>query len=74
MTSIDPVPAIAAICKREQVWLHVDGAYGGVLAVAPEYRHILDGVELADRSWSIPTNGCSHRSTARPFSSSSPTF
>jgi aromatic-L-amino-acid/L-tryptophan decarboxylase len=48
MTSIDPVPAIAAICKRERVWLHVDGAYGGVLAIAPEYRHILDGVELAD--------------------------
>jgi aromatic-L-amino-acid decarboxylase len=48
MTSIDPVPAIAAICKREQVWLHVDGAYGGVLAIAPEHRHILDGVELAD--------------------------
>ena len=48
MTSIDPVPAIAAICKREQVWLHVDGAYGGVLAIAPQYRHILDGVEAAD--------------------------
>jgi aromatic-L-amino-acid decarboxylase len=48
MTSIDPVSAIAAICKREQVWLHVDGAYGGVLAIAPEYRHILDGIEDAD--------------------------
>jgi len=48
MTSIDPVPAIAAICRREKVWLHVDGAYGGVLAIAPEYRHILDGIEGAD--------------------------
>lgn len=48
MTSIDPVPAIAQICKREEVWLHVDGAYGGVLAIAPEYRHILDGIEGAD--------------------------
>jgi len=48
MTSIDPVPAIADICKREQVWLHVDGAYGGVLAIAPEFRYILDGVEGAD--------------------------
>jgi aromatic-L-amino-acid decarboxylase len=48
MTSIDPVPAIAEICKREQVWLHVDGAYGGVLAIAPEFRYILDGVESAD--------------------------
>jgi aromatic-L-amino-acid decarboxylase len=48
MTSIDPVPAIAEICRREQVWLHVDGAYGGVLAIAPEFRYILDGVEGAD--------------------------
>ncbi len=48
MSSIDPVPAIAEICKREEVWLHVDGAYGGTLAVVPEYRHVLDGVEQAD--------------------------
>jgi aromatic-L-amino-acid/L-tryptophan decarboxylase len=48
MTSIDPVPAIAEICRREKVWLHVDGAYGGTLAVVPEYRYILDGVDAAD--------------------------
>jgi aromatic-L-amino-acid decarboxylase len=48
MTSIDPVPAIAEICKREQVWLHVDGAYGGMLAIVPEYRHVLNGIEGAD--------------------------
>jgi aromatic-L-amino-acid decarboxylase len=48
MSSIDPVPAIAEICRREGVWLHVDGAYGGTLAIVPEYRSILDGVELAD--------------------------
>jgi aromatic-L-amino-acid decarboxylase len=48
MTSIDPVPAIADICRREQVWLHVDGAYGGMLAIVPEYRTLLDGVEGAD--------------------------
>jgi aromatic-L-amino-acid decarboxylase len=47
-SSIDPVPAIASICRREHVWLHVDGAYGGALAVVPEYRYILDGVEDAD--------------------------
>ena len=48
MTSIDPVPAIAEICKRERVWLHVDGAYGGMLAIVPEFRHLLEGVEGAD--------------------------
>ena len=46
--SIDPVPAIAEICRREGVWLHVDGAYGGVLAIAPEFRWVLDGVDGAD--------------------------
>jgi aromatic-L-amino-acid/L-tryptophan decarboxylase len=47
-TSIDPVPAIADICAREKVWLHVDGAYGGNAAVVPEMRHVLTGVERAD--------------------------
>ena len=44
-SSIDPVPAIAEICRRESVWLHVDGAYGGVLAIVPENRYLLDGVD-----------------------------
>lgn len=47
-SSIDPVPAIARICGSEKVWLHVDAAYGGMLAVVPEYRWLLDGVEEAD--------------------------
>ena len=47
-TSIDPVPAIAEICRREAIWLHVDAAYGGVAAVMPEMRSMLAGVELAD--------------------------
>jgi aromatic-L-amino-acid decarboxylase len=47
-TSIDPVPAIAALCRREGMWLHVDGSYGGVAAVVPEMRHVLAGVEDAD--------------------------
>jgi aromatic-L-amino-acid decarboxylase len=47
-TAIDPVPAIADICAAEGIWLHVDAAYAGVLALVPEYRHILDGAERAD--------------------------
>src|SRR5262249_42673537 len=46
--SIDPIPAIAEICRREGVWLHVDGAYGGVLAIAPEFRWVLEGVDGVD--------------------------
>jgi aromatic-L-amino-acid decarboxylase len=47
-TSIYPVPAIADLCARQALWLHVDAAYGGSLAVAPEFRHILAGCERAD--------------------------
>jgi aromatic-L-amino-acid decarboxylase len=47
-TSIDPVPAIADICQRENLWLHVDGAYGGVAAIVPETRFVLYGCERAD--------------------------
>ena len=47
-TSVDPLRAVGEICRREGVWLHVDGAYGGVAAVVPEMRAVLDGIELAD--------------------------
>ncbi|RPI06302.1 MAG: amino acid decarboxylase [Ignavibacteriae bacterium] len=47
-TSIDPVPAIADICQREKIWLHVDGAYGGAAAILPEMRYVLDGCDRAD--------------------------
>src|SRR6266550_2840932 len=71
-TSIDPVPAIAEICRRESIWLHVDGAYGGTLAIVPEYRYILDGVESADsfvvnpHKWLFTPFDCSAFFVRRP--------
>jgi aromatic-L-amino-acid/L-tryptophan decarboxylase len=53
-TSVDPVEAIAEVRDElveelgHDVWLHVDGAYGGMLAICPEFRHVLDGVDRAD--------------------------
>jgi aromatic-L-amino-acid decarboxylase len=47
-TSIDPVPEIAEICQQHGLWLHVDGAYGGMAAILPEMRHVLAGCEHAD--------------------------
>jgi aromatic-L-amino-acid/L-tryptophan decarboxylase len=47
-TSIDPVAAIAEVCSGAGVWLHVDAAYAGVMAIVPEYRHVLAGAEAAD--------------------------
>jgi aromatic-L-amino-acid/L-tryptophan decarboxylase len=61
-TSIDPVPAIADVCEREGLWLHVDAAYAGSAAVVPEMRHILDGCERAD---SLVTNP--HKWLFTPF-------
>ncbi len=47
-TSVDPVPAIADVCAREGLWLHVDGAYAGLAALVPEFRWVLDGCDRAD--------------------------
>jgi aromatic-L-amino-acid/L-tryptophan decarboxylase len=47
-TSIDPIEAIAGICAREGVWLHVDAAYAGVAAMVPGYEWILRGADRAD--------------------------
>lgn len=47
-SSLDPLPEIAAIARRYGLWLHVDAAYSGSAAILDEYRHILNGAELAD--------------------------
>jgi aromatic-L-amino-acid decarboxylase len=47
-TSVDPVPAIADICEREGVWLHVDAAYGGAAAIVPGMEWVLAGAGRAD--------------------------
>jgi len=47
-TSVDPVPAIADICKQYGIWLHVDAAYAWAAAILPEKRHIFDGCNRAD--------------------------
>ena len=47
-TSIDPVPRIAEICRKYNIWLHVDAAYGGAAAILPEMRWVLDGCDRAD--------------------------
>jgi aromatic-L-amino-acid decarboxylase len=71
-TSIDPVPHIAEICRREKIWLHVDGAYGGIAAIVPEMRSILTGVEHADslvvnpHKWLFTPFDCSAFFTTRP--------
>jgi L-2,4-diaminobutyrate decarboxylase len=45
---VDDLAGVAAITQQEQLWLHVDGAYGGAAMAAPSVRHLFNGVELAD--------------------------
>ena len=46
--SIDPLPELAAVCEREKLWFHVDGAYGGTLILSDRARTKLAGIERAD--------------------------
>jgi len=46
--AVDPVPEIAEFCRAEKIWLHVDAAYGGAMALLPEGRHLMEGVAAAD--------------------------
>lgn len=46
--AIDDLQKIAAICRKENVWLHIDGAFGALAMLAPEIAPRLAGIELAD--------------------------
>src|SRR5580698_3216125 len=71
-TSVDPIPAIAALCEQHGLWLHVDAAYGGAAAIVPELRWVLDGAERADsivvnpHKWLFTPIDCSVFYTSRP--------
>lgn len=47
-TAIDPVAEIAAICREQQLWLHVDAAYAGSAAMLDECKSYFQGWETAD--------------------------
>ena len=55
--AIDPLAAIADLCRDEDLWLHVDGAYGGAFVLAPSGRARLRGIERADSLCFDPHKG-----------------
>lgn len=71
-TAVDPVPAIADICAREKLWLHVDASYAGTAGILPEMRHVLAGCERAEsfvvnpHKWLFTPVDCSALYTTRP--------
>ncbi|MGA7399607.1 MAG: pyridoxal-dependent decarboxylase, partial [Candidatus Sulfotelmatobacter sp.] len=46
--AMDPIVEIARVAHQHNLWLHVDAAMSGTAALCPEFRHLQNGVELAD--------------------------
>ncbi|MFW5653427.1 MAG: pyridoxal phosphate-dependent decarboxylase family protein, partial [Planctomycetota bacterium] len=46
--AMDPLRQIGELCRRHEIWLHVDAAMAGTALICPEFRHIADGLEYAD--------------------------
>ncbi len=71
-TSVDPVTEIGNLCAQANVWLHVDGAYGGAAAVCEEFRWVLASCDRADslivnpHKWLFTPFDCSCLWTRRP--------
>jgi L-2,4-diaminobutyrate decarboxylase len=51
----DPIREIGEFCRQRNIWFHVDGAHGGPAILSRKYRHLMDGIELAD-SFSLNTH------------------
>jgi len=59
---IDDLHALADVCRRYELWLHIDGAYGGALIFSDKHRHLIDGIDRADSLTIDP-----HKWLAVPF-------
>jgi len=59
---LDDLESISEICKRNHLWLHVDGAYGASAVFSDKHRGLLRGIELADSITIDP-----HKWLAMPF-------
>lgn len=63
--AFDPLLETGKICKENDLWLHVDAAWAGSAFICPEYRPLLNGVELADsfdfnpHKWLLTNFDCS---------------
>ena len=60
--AVDDLNAIAAICRRHDLWLHVDGAYGASAIFSDAHRKLVAGIEKADSLTIDP-----HKWLAVPF-------
>jgi aromatic-L-amino-acid/L-tryptophan decarboxylase len=55
--AVDPLSAIADLCEREELWHHIDGAYGAFFYMVPELRPLLAALDRADSLTLDPHKG-----------------
>ena len=46
--AVDDIPALAKLCRKYDLWLHVDGAYGASAVFSDRHRGLVNGIELSD--------------------------
>ncbi|MFC0604035.1 pyridoxal phosphate-dependent decarboxylase family protein [Winogradskyella pulchriflava] len=63
--AFDDIEAISKVCKKHNLWLHVDGAYCGSVIFSDTYKHLVKGLKLSD-SFSVNA----HKMLGTPLSCS----
>ena len=48
LCAFDSVVDLAPICEEYNIWLHLDGAFGGSVIFSEKYKHLVEGIELTD--------------------------
>jgi sulfinoalanine decarboxylase len=48
LCAFDDLAELSPICKEHNIWLHVDGAFGGTVIFTDKYNHLVKGIELTD--------------------------
>ena len=65
MGAIDPISEISEICKKHDIWLHLDGAYCGSIIFSEKHKHLVKGIEHSDSFCFNP-----HKTLGTPLSTS----
>ena len=65
MGANDPINEISKICKKFNLWLHLDGAFGGSIIFSKKYKHLVNGIQHSDSFCFNP-----HKTLGTPLSTS----